>query len=278
MSRKNPYPYFDDCEDAFSYLVDEIKNPDFETLKAEMLSQVRRLIKEDVDAYAGTSFVSAHLKSLRKIEPLIQGMKSHFDVYRVYEASKKELVSSFIKFPPFVMMAQISILENVDFVHFFPAKRLRAIQQEGLYGRATPSRLTLTREIFDFYIKGNGYIFAYEAQQNVSALNSPVVHYSHYIQGVASKALLFYFEPDHEYQLIVPIKCIKSYDIKKTLNTADDEVANQVLLKPTHFELDKSIVECEFCGADFVFQMGAIQFGNKIVCADCQDKYKDLHK
>jgi hypothetical protein len=50
-----------------------------------------------------------------------------------------------------------------------------------------------------------------------------VVRFSSHLTGLATKALRFYFEPDGEYQLIVPIKCAENIELSPDVEESEDD-------------------------------------------------------
>lgn len=253
-SRKNPYPDYMDCEEAFLDLYNEVVNPNIEAHK-------RRLLKVIDLVYSTDDDLKAILKSL------VQGISAPNDFKKVYDLLiTQDHFYLANNFPAYAMMSNIEVIENIKFVHFFPTSRLESIKKHGLYGRATPSLMTLTREVSDFYIKDNGFIFAYEFAPDLCT----VVSYPNRIEGIAKKALKFYFEPDTEEQIIVPLKCIESYTIHSKPRNAFVKDFDSTP-DPTKCRLG-SLTECGRCGRKFKLKADSIYLGVQRLCPQCRKK------
>ena len=153
---------------------------------------------------------------------------------------------------PVLLMQNVEEVQNVRFVHSFPPTRLAAITEEGVYGRGTPSRLSHTRSMPDFYVRGGGYIFAYHAPQ-FEAGNVNLIEDTR-IMGEASWGMQFFWTPDGENQMIIPVECIKSYTI---VDTGERErYVFDELPMPQLNVLGESFI-CDQCGGESETAAGA---------------------
>ena len=109
-------------------------------------------------------------------------------------------VTEFVRDVPFIHNLQFN--EGAD-----PYEQIKG--PHSLLGKVTPERLFLSN-IVDAYARGNGYLFAYDTANEGRVARSS----RYYIEGVASHAVRFFHGGDAELQLIVPIKCITSMEIK----------------------------------------------------------------
>lgn len=268
--KSNPYPHFEDCEDAMSALWEEVTRQDISTELDEMVRYINywlpkvhrpdnsRKVLEDLEWFERLQTFSSpdQLKGLfLEIWDKLGDASSHTSV--VMEALGKFS-------PPSVLMGDFSIARDVEFVHFFPSIREQELRKFGLYGRATPSRLTATRLVPDVLIRNNGFIFAYEPPVRDSAK----VLFAMQVRGVASQALRMFYFGDDESQLIVPLKCVDFDRVSIEYNPIywngseelqdmiDDNEASvyELLPHPRKFELGSS-KECEDCGAQFALSV-----------------------
>lgn len=252
--RKNPYPQYTDCDDAFLDLYNEVVNPDFERAKRRLLASMERAVH-----FGALRSEIERTTTMEELRQLVHGLED------------PNLLFTLFTFPPCLMMEDVRVCEDVHFVHYVPANRVASIRKHGLYGRATPHLMTVTREIFDFYMKGNGFIFAYEYEGPNMVT---VVNYSDRVEGVASKALSFYFTPDTEPQIIVPVKCIKSYELKSKRapnaprSRMDDDDCQ---VHPRKWELG-SKHECDECDAKFALREDSLYLGQILLCGACRTR------
>lgn len=207
--RQNPYPYYESCEEAF----EELQNLFFPILDLQrdiFLKNVNDWLDSDsAKDYIEDKFYRESLEELIQLckqSESLEELRFHFDTFSNF------LYDFSFLFPIYFLTKDVKVEENVCFVHVFPSQRLDSIKKEGFYGRATPSKMTLTRQFEDFYIKDNGYIFAY-GEDDWS--EDSVVQASCGIIGTAKKAMSFYFMPDKERQLIIPLKCIETYSVEE---------------------------------------------------------------
>ena len=202
--RRNPYPHYIDCDDALQDLKNVIA-PDLGVQRAYVLEQIDKLIEFN-EAFSDYSDLYDD-GDLENLAERVRGIKSLTDLTRLVQGNLPPTYT-----PLYFLIHGAEILQNVEFAHSLPAQRAASVEASGIYGRATPSKLTLTREVSDFYIAGNGYIFAYEYSDYMD-MTDPAVHFSTYLSGTAEFALKFYFIPDQEHQLIIPVKCIQRYQV-----------------------------------------------------------------
>jgi len=253
--RKNPYPNYTDCEDAINDLYAEIMNMDLEAHKEKL----HRII--NLPGYS--------VENSKALKSMVDRLQTPEDFIDSYKSLKRLGVSLAAHYPAFSMMSDVQIVENVGFVHFFPETRYESISKFGLYGRATPNRMTLTREVCDFYIKDNGFVFAYEVSDSKSIPTDTVVNFSCRIEGVAKKAIKFYFVPDREFQMIVPLKCIDTYKIvSPESNVTYDFTEYDDMMDPVYYRIG-SEQSCDKCDALFKLKEDSIYAGHSLFCEDC---------
>ncbi len=256
--RKNSYPDYEDCDDAFSDLYNEVTNPNIEEHKT-------RLVK-----YIDTFYITRGRDRVYEvIKKDIMNVQTLAQFKHIYDSLwSMALYGLAYQFPANVMMSNVKCIENVKFVHYFPNSRLKSITKYGLYGRATPTRMTLTREVMDFYIKDNGFMFAYEYSPKMVT----VVNYANRIEGVARKALSFHFEPDTEDQLIVPLKCVESYSVVKSSRLNITGEYDDMLLDPRKYRIG-ALTSCDECGRRFKMRTDSFYLGVHILCPECRKKF-----
>lgn len=200
--RGNPYPDYVDCDDAFQDLINVV-TPDLEIQRAYQLENLKDFKSEVNHPFSDYS----ELYEEDDVDEMIIQVS---EARSLDEMRRVDIPETFR--PLYFLTEDVTALGNVAFAHTLPFDRAESIRKSTLYGRATPHKMTLTREVEDFYIGDNGFIFAYELG---TFINEPVVvRFSAYLKGVAEKALRFYFMPDDEYQLIVPVRCVESYTIE----------------------------------------------------------------
>ena len=205
QGRKNPYPHYIDCDDAFRDLKSVIA-PDVDVQRAYVLEQIGKLIEFN-EAFSDYSDLYDD-GDLENLAERVRGIESLTDLTRLVQGNLPPTYT-----PLYFLIHGAEIVQNVEFAHSLPAQRAASVEASGIYGRATPSKLTLTREVSDFYIAGNGYIFAYEHNDYMDGMGNLAVHFSTFLSGTAEFGLKFYFIPDQEYQLIIPVKCIQDYQV-----------------------------------------------------------------
>ena len=238
MKRRNPYPYFTDCEDAFEALLREFYITDVKTLKKDFLSKydfddanfsrIKNKNVKPIFIEALTNILNAQsyedfVDAVDFIEDFISVSQSEEEIrqrFNISEAERRYLARRFnvihmslpIQFP----LKNHEVHEDIQVLHFFDEKALDLIKK-GLKGRATPSRIALTRAFSDAYLEGNGYIFAYPYDGDLKSvkqnIHSYVVKSRYLLIAQASKAISFYHYGDDERQFVVPVKCIKEYEI-----------------------------------------------------------------
>ena len=263
--RKNPYPEYESCEEAWEDLLRETSRPNFQEL--------RDFANEKLREYRGREITNDSKSILADITYLTMlssvSNLSDLECYSAYLTTWTPLTSELP--PPCLMTRFKEITEPFEFRHFIPSKRMASIREKGFFGRATPKKMTLTREVEDFYIKDNGYIFAYFHEET-----DAVVNYNAALVGVADRGLRFYFKPDGERQIIIPLKCIKEFRFEEygdAFNTEDDELASNVLPKPYLREWG-GVAMCTKCGDTFRLDKEAVSRGEGLFCERCRDPKK----
>lgn len=286
-SRDNPYPYFVDCQDAMGALWDEVNRQDIQQSLQKMVQYVQRMLphsQHPLNPYRVPEDI-AWFHKLRRISSARELSDFYLQIWQREDSVVVQAINVFA--PPAVLMREFSIVENVEFLHFVPKYRAASIKSQGLYGRATPSRLTATRLIPDVQIKGNGFIFAYEPNL---ITNETVVFYTTQVRGIASQALKLYYIADEEYQLIVPIKCIEQKSLviepnpiyaaspflAQRLMSDEEDQWQPYLAQPKDFELG-SMKQCGSCGTSFHLSLDNLpepEFGyatrGKFFCLKCK--------
>jgi hypothetical protein len=203
MKYSNPYPHYVDCDDAFQDLI-HVVTPDLEIQRAYQLENLK-------DFKSEVSHPLSDYSEFYEDEDIDELIKQVSEARSLDEIRCIDNIPETFR-PLYFLAEDVKVLDSVEFAHTMPSDRAESIRKFTLYGRATPHKMTLTRNVEDFYIGDNGFIFAYELDSFIN--ESVVVRFSAYLEGVAEKALSFYFIPDEEYQLIVPVKCIESYTIE----------------------------------------------------------------
>ena len=269
-SRKNPYPEFDDCDEAMGCLIDEIINVDFEKASTEFGERLVDKFQFHVHISKIPQFIFDFSK-IRSLED-IKDFHEHLDTYeRGWDVLN--ILSLSPGLPPAYLMTDIEVVENVEFIHTFPQPRYASIKEHGLYGRMDPSRIALTRELNDVYIKGNGYIFGYEPAQFMT-WQGTIVDFSTYLKGETSKALSFTFRPDEEKQMIIPVKCIDHYTLSEDVDwrELDEEelIAEEMLADPFKFQLHTPH-PCDMCGTQTILNEHSF-VGKSILCDVCRSE------
>lgn len=206
------------CDEAFQDLL-QVLEPNLELQKAYLLENLWEFKNEVNHPFSDYS----EFFDEDDVDQLIFAVSK---ANSLDEIPHSEIPATFL--PPYFLFKDVEVLNNVPFVHTMPYARAESIRKSTLYGRATPKKLVLTRSIEDFYIAGNGYIFAYELSE-FSNHESLAVKFSSHIKGYTEKALKFFFVPDEEYQLIVPIKCIESYTIEDEVTTSKQREREDML-------------------------------------------------
>lgn len=228
--RSNPYPNFVDCDEALTALLAEFVD-DINFQKMRTLEMVDSLKKNPRN-------YTYSLDELQAIEKLVQNTHNLEQLESVLQAAGKGMLIKPIKF----LTRNVEILRNVRFRHYTTEMGSISIEEEGFRGRATPSKQTLTRVIEDFSILDNGYIFAYEDSVR---FGDTVVSSDHFIEGTATHAVAFDFEPDgYERQLIIPVTCILDFE---------------------YVPLD--FLECEVCGS--FFDDYSERDPDGLICSEC---------
>ena len=266
--RRNPYPEFGDCSEAMVCLLDEIINVDFEKASTEF---GKRLV-DKLQIHVHISKIPEFIFDFSKIRSL-EDIERFHDRLDTYERGWDVLniLSSSPGLPPAYLMTEIEAVENVEFIHTFPQPRYASIEEHGIYGRMDPSRIALTRDLNDVYIKGNGYIFGYEPAQFMK-WQGTIVDFSTYLKGKAREALSFTFRPDEEKQMIIPVKCIEYYTLSKDVDwrELDEEelIAEDLLADPLKFQLHTPH-PCDKCGTQTILNEHSF-VGNSILCDGCR--------
>lgn len=181
-----------------------------------------------------------------------------------------------------MMLKDFEIVENVEFAHSLPKSRAESIEASGvLYGRTSLSRLALTREFLDVYAPNDGFIFAYDLDYHFD--ENPVVKFSTFLSGDAAYAVKFYFLPDNETQLIIPVRCISGFIVDEwpehfaPSEGWDDERAE--LLDPLRWSVGSEL-SCMGCEEEFTLDEDAIidldimglGRNQKVLCKQCRPK------
>jgi len=308
MSRRNPYPNYESCEEAWQDLLKETSRPDLSEVRLfakDKLEYYSRLLEKDTARYAyleslggwaedhyeksdmGVGFdfdelfddydvtdlpIDERLRDLRSMVLFYEELSNVVD-YDELEACKLKVPGSsashylFKELPPWGMMLDLEeITVPFEFKHYIPKYRVKAIRKEGFFGRATPHRMTLTRLVQDFYIKDNGYIFAYEkGQQDV------VVEFGGKLEGTSERALKFLFLPDGEVQYIIPVKCILESKLEEKKGREDDSWVGSDIPLPQKYTLG-GVIKCVMCRKDFKLSQAAASSrkSGRLLCADCR--------
>lgn len=202
MRYSNPHPNYVDCDDALQDLINVV-TPDLEIQRAYQLENLKDFKSEVNHPFSDYS-------EFYEEDDVDEMIKQVLGAKNLDEMRRIDIPETFR--PLYFLTEDVEVLDSVEFAHTMPSDRAESIRKSTLYGRATPHKMTLTREVEDFYIGDNGFIFAYELGTFIN--EHVVVRFSAYLKGVAEKALRFYFIPDGEYQLIVPVRCIESYTIE----------------------------------------------------------------
>ena len=192
-TRQEPY---EDCDDAIEAIFAEFTD--------DVEFQRKRAIKLALDRYSETRVT---LDQTEHLIDRLEAANSLSDLRRVINrhVADTELIQLAVM-PIRLISDRVRVVRNVEFVHFTSKSGATSIMERGFKGRMTPHRQTLTRMVPDFTLEGDGYIFAYPHDEVGSVRNN------YKIVGEASQAISFYFHPDHERQLIIPVKCIEYYD------------------------------------------------------------------
>lgn len=220
--RQNPQT---SCEIAFEKLLNVVQD-NFEFQKQEVLDNIKYFCTQQK---LSPSLGSILLRSVKDCS----SMKELEDTLNLYYFNIAEInvYPLYFLVEPFGGV-RFRVEHDVEFVHRFPKARFDAIKAQGLKGRESPRKMTLTREVEDAYLPKKGYVFAYKAQD---VGNDIVVNYCGEFRGRASKALSFYFKPDNEWQLIVPLECVEDFELKLLssleCDEEEDEIAHHVLAR-----------------------------------------------
>lgn len=269
--RENPLPthYHDArCQDAMNRLYDEIVNVDI----AECLSSAQTHIRNKLRFSAPVSpdlisFIDS-MDTLTTADQY-QTALAKLDLKLGRDTNLRRLKDHlYMRNPPIFMMKNIRVERDVKFVHTLPKSAADSIRTQGdLYGRRTPSRMTITLDVSDFYVRNKGYIFAYEHSRFINS-TEPTVNFPTYLEGTASRALSFYFIPDTEYQMVIPVECINSLDIveRSDVDTEHDPWDNRD--DPSWYEVGASMA-CWICDSEFVLDENAL-VDNAFVCRACR--------
>ena len=301
-SRDNPYREYTDCDDAFEHLCEEILRIDVPLAVKELTSTIGKRVKL---TQVTPDTAQQYMRMIRKLERCrslddVVRWKDEFDAYRadIWHAADRsvhdwftsqaykniyfwaDIYDIFINNArPAFLMRDVEIVRNETFVHSLPSSCMESVKDSGIYGRGTPEKLTLTREISDFYIKDGGFIFAYSKEDYED--QEPVVQFSAYILGTATHALRFFFIPDNEWQMIVPVQCIESYSFHKEDRPlrepeegwSDDDVWNSPFVKQWTLG---STRECDLCDSEFQLKVESLVKRPpgiyEILCEDCLHK------
>lgn len=208
--RTNP---FSTCEEALTELLKVIE-PSLDTQKRiaedHILSQMGRHWYWDDEEL---EYINQHLQAAQSLEDMRVTLETHARPFMSGSAA-------YSIWPAYFLMQNPAVLEDVEFVHWTTA--VSAISEEGIRGRATPSKMTATRAMPDFEVLGNGYIFAYQADDLYSDTVVGGAGYEGLVEGFATRALRFNFIPDlNEEQLIIPVKCIRNFKVATQKNRFD---------------------------------------------------------
>jgi len=200
--RKNPYPHFMDCTEALTALI---------AIFSDDVEDQKRLTIEHVNSLKSGPY--GRLYDDETLERIILGVrkaKTLEGILKVLSRNANVPDLQDIIFPAVFLMENVELVTEVDFIHW--TYYTSEIAEEGIRGRATPHKQTMTRQIEDFQILGNGYIFAYPAGQLEASTIVGGSGGKGYIRGYATHAVGFNFIPDDgEYQLLIPVKCIETY-------------------------------------------------------------------
>lgn len=310
MRRRNPYPEFNDCDEAWEALLKETSRVELSDVRAfavERTEYYLRMLSVDEpffykhfgrqyetgdfmyrfdgeeDDYE-PDYELAELPTAQRIyfaKHLVEFYKrlsvvsTRDELYSCVIEVVRNSASDFLyqELPPWGLMLDFTeITEPFDFVHFVPQPRLQEIRKQGFFGRATPNRLTLTRMIQDFYIKDNGYFFAYplDPTENFDT-DLFVVNFSSYIKGVSSKALIFYFVADGEYQLLIPTKCVTEMSFFEPDQVVEWEASSSEDLPEPQKRVLGSAVVCSKCKLTFEMHVGAVRSKTRtrLLCSIC---------
>jgi len=269
---KNPLPvhYHDArCRDAIDHLHDEIVNVDLEKWLSGVKTRIQNNLRLDAPVSSDLiSFIDS-LDTLTKADQYHTAF-AKLDLKLGRDVNLRRLKTTlYIHNPPILLMKNIQVVRGVKFVHTLPKSAADSIRTSGdLYGRRTPSRMTITTDVSDFYVKNKGYIFAYEHSRFFSGAE-PSVNFPTYLEGTASHALSFYFIPDREYQVIIPVECIDSLDIVERSGVDTEQAAWDNRDDPSWYEVG-AFATCWTCDSEFVLDEDAL-IDNAFVCRKCRD-------
>ena len=195
MYDKRTEPY-EDCDDAIAAILAEFTD--------DVEFQKKRATSLAIDRYSETSVTLAQTERLMD---RIEAATSLDELRRIINRHVSATNLHQLAVMPIRLISDnVQVVRDIEFAHFTSKAGAASIMDRGFKGRMTPHRQTLTRMVPDFKLEGDGYIFAYP-RDRIGAVRNDYM-----IVGEASQAISFYFHPDHEHQLIIPVKCIEWYD------------------------------------------------------------------
>ncbi len=261
------------CDELIEVLhaeVESVNVPEVMKSLADMLlgmrfsSPVPPALLDFVEKLPNVRTVPEYLKLFELTDSILDG-----DKYSSWPTIRSRI---FRNLPLGMLIRDLEIVEDVEFAHTLPKQRAEDIEESGvIYGRSTPSRLTLTRQFFDLYVPNDGFIFAYDLDSYLN--EDPVVMFSTYLSGEAYYAVRFWFYPDGERQLIIPVSCISKYQVDEwpseyaPMEGWHDEYAYE-LPHPSRWTAG-AVRECDECEAEFALDAGAI-VGRDLLCKKCR--------
>ena len=178
-----------------------------------------------------------------------------------------------------MMLKDFEIVENVE-LHILSPRPAESIEASGLlYGRTSLSRLALIGIFSTFTRLTMGLSSPMTLTRHTTKTLGQI---SRYLSGEAAYAVRFYFLPDRETQLIIPVKCIYESEIAEwpedlapSEGWYDDDYPPA---DPLLWSIGSPEGYCMECEEEFTLDEGAIidldemglGYNQKVLCKKCR--------